>query len=208
MSKHLLQKNTRSLLLWLPLVLLASSLLFYVMLGWHTHHMQEKQLLLKQNNVWTAFTAQPNNFIKTVRGEYDIKEGTIDNSIAGNAPRDTVIYYQNLKQYLPFEVFTSVYSWNGKTYLLSTYVSSKEIHHLIIKVFVTEAVILLLLLLTVIVVNKRSSRFLWAPFFSTLQAIRKYDIIQNQNLSLPASTGTKEFDELNNAITSLIDNVN
>jgi len=208
MSKHLLQKNTRSLLLWLPLVLLASSLLFYVMLGWHTHHMQEKQLLLKQNNVWTAFTAQPNNFIKTVRGEYDIKEGTIDNSIAGNAPRDTVIYYQNLKQYLPFEVFTSVYSWSGKTYLLSTYVSSKEIHHLIIKVFVTEAVILLLLLLTVFIVNKRSSRSLWTPFFSTLQKVSQYEITRNQNIDLPPSTGTTEFDELNKVIASLIGNVN
>jgi signal transduction histidine kinase len=208
MSKQLLQKNTRSLLLWLPLVLLVGSLLFYVMLRWHTHHMQEKQLLLKQNNVWAAFTAQPNNFVKTVQGEYDIKEGTHTTNIIENGPRDTVIYYRNTKQLLPFEVLTSTYSWNGKTYLLSTYVSSKEIHHLIIKVFATEAVILLLLLLTVVIVNMKSSRSLWTPFFSTLEKVKQFDITRNQNIDLPPSTGTAEFDELNKVIASLIGNVN
>lgn len=208
MSKPLLQKNTRSLLLWLPLVLLAASLLFYLMLDWHTHHMQEKQLLLKQTNVWNTFTAQPNNFIRNVQGEYDIKEATPAAAIVKNEPRDTIIYYHPIKQFLPFEVLTSAYSWNGKTYLLSTYVSSKEIHHLVIKVFATEAVILLLLLLTVVIVNKRSSRSLWTPFFSTLQKVNHYDIIRNQNIDLPRTTGTTEFDELNKVITSLIRNVN
>ncbi|HNP24855.1 MAG TPA: HAMP domain-containing sensor histidine kinase [Panacibacter sp.] len=208
MSKALLQKNTRSLLLWLPLVLLAASLLFYLVLEWHTHHMQEKQLLLKQTNVWDAFTSQPTNFIRNVRGEYDIKEVIVAANIIENEPIDTNIYYQNIKQFLPFEVLTSAYSWNGKTYLLSTYVSSKEIHHLVIKVFATEAVILLLLLLTVVIVNKRNSRSLWTPFFSTLQNVNQYDITRNQNIDLPPSTGTTEFDELNKGITSLIGNIN
>jgi signal transduction histidine kinase len=208
MSKQLLQKSTRSLLLWLPLVLLVSSLLFYVMLRWHTHHMQEKQLLLKQNNVLAAFTAQPNNFVKTVQGEYDIKEGAHTTNIIENEPKDTVIYYRNTKQFLPFEVLTSTYSRNGKTYLLSTYVSSNEIYHLIIKVLATEAVILLLLLLTVVIVNMKSSRSLWTPFFSTLEKVKQFDITCNQSIDLPPSAGTAEFDELNKVIASLIRNVN
>jgi signal transduction histidine kinase len=170
--------------------------------------MQEKQLLLKQNNVWAAFTSQPANFIRNVQGEYDIKEGTLAEGIAENEPRDTIIYYRNTNESLPFEVLTTAYSWNGKTYLLSTYVSSKEIHHLVIKVFATEAVILLLLLLTIVIVNKRSSRSLWKPFFSTLQKVNQYDIAHNQNIELPLSTGTTEFNELNKVITSLIGNVN
>src|SRR5215213_2719326 len=128
MSKQLLQKNTRSLLLWLPVVLLVGSLFFYIMLQLHTHHMQEKQLQLKQHNVWTAFTSQSNDFIRNVQGEYDVKEGMAASNIK-NEPRDTSIYYQDKKEFLPFEVLTNYYSWNGKTYQLSTYVSSKEIHH-------------------------------------------------------------------------------
>jgi signal transduction histidine kinase len=207
MSKPLLQKNTRSLLLWLPVVLLAGSLFFYIMLQLHTHHMQEKQLQLKQNNVWTAFTSQPNGFIRNVQGEYDIKEGMEASNIESE-PGDTSIYYQDKKEFLPFEVLTNYYSWNGKTYQLSTYVSSKEIHHLIIKIFATEAIILLLLLLTVFIVNKRSSFSLWKPFFFSLEKVKQYDITRNQNIDLPPSTGTAEFDELNKVIASLIGNVN
>lgn len=207
MSKPLLQKNTGFLLLWLPVVLVVSSLFFYIMLQMHTHHMQEKQLQLKQNNVWTAFTAQPSFFQKSIQGEYDIKEG-VSLASATNNPRDTTMYIQPARQNLPFEVLTKNYFRNGKNYQVSTYVSSKEIHHLNIKVFATEAFILLLLLLTVIVVNKISSRSLWSPFFSTLEGVRKYDIVQNQNLHLSSSTGTTEFDELNKVIVSLINNVN
>lgn len=207
MSKPLLQKNIRFLLLWLPVVLVASCLLFYVMLQWHTHHMQEKLLQLKQSNVWAAFTAQSSAFPNSIQGEYYIKEGSSFGP-AENEPRDTTMYNERAKQNAPFEVLTTNYSWHGKNYQLSTYVSSKEIHHLILKIFATEAVILVLLLLTVIVVNKRSSRSLWSPFFSTLQVVKKYDIVQNQKLSLPSSTGTTEFDELNNVVASLINNVN
>lgn len=207
MSRRLLQKNTRSLLLWLPIVLVASSVLFYFMLQMHTHHMQEKQLLLKQNNVWAAFTTQSTSFPGSIPGEYNIEE-TLPTTAIDSEPRDTTLYNRNAKQDLPFQVMTKKYSRNGKSYLVSTYVSSKEIHHLVIKIFATEAVILLLLLLTVVIVNKRSSRSLWAPFFSTLKAVRSYDIIREQNLQLPSSTGTVEFDELNRAVTSLIDNVN
>ncbi len=207
MSKPLLQKNTRSLLIWLPLVLLVSSLLFYVVLQMHAHHMQENQLLLKQNNVWAAFITQPNNFVTKVQGEYDLKQA-VGQMKGKSEPRDTQIYFQNTRQTLPFEVITTYYLWNGNTYSLSTYVSSKEINHLIIKVFITEAIILLLLLLTVVIVNKKSSLSLWTPFLSTMQKIKQYDIAQNQSLGLPFITGTSEFDELNKEITYLINNVN
>jgi signal transduction histidine kinase len=207
MSRPLLQKNTRSLLVWLPVVLVASSFLFYIVLQMHAHHMQERQLQLKQSNVWAAFITKPSSFPRSIQGEYDIYEGASPMDV-GSEPRDTILYNQNVKQQLSFEVLTNEYSWNGKHYLLSTYVSSKEIHHLIIKVFVTEAIILLLLLLTVVIVNKKSSRSLWSPFFSTLQAVKKYDIVQNPSLPLPPASGTTEFDELNKVITSFVDNIN
>lgn len=207
MSKALLQKNTRSLLLWLPLVLLGCSLLFYAMLRMHARHMQEKQLLLKQSNIWTAFTARPESFARYVQGEYDIRE--VKNTPNINLEsRDTIIYFRRENQSLLFQVSSAYKSWNGKTYLLSVYVSSREIDHLIIKVFLTEAAILALLLLTVIIVNKRSSLKLWTPFFSTIQQVKQYDITQNANLSLPSSTGTTEFDELNKEVSFLIGKVN
>lgn len=208
MSKPLLQKNTRILLIWLPLVLLVCSLLFYIVLRMHAHHMQEKQLLLKQNNVWSAFIEGSGNVEKHITGEYDIVEGNADMAIKLDEPRDTLVYYANTKKTLRFEILTTNLQWNGRHYHITTYVSAREVSHLIIKVFITEAIILILLLFAIVFLNHKSSRLLWRPFFSSMKEIKEYDIIQNKSLDIPAKTGTTEFDELNKVLTNLINNVN
>lgn len=208
MSKSLLQKNTRFLLIWLPLVLLACSVLFYIVLDMHTHHMQEKQLLLKENNIWNAFIAGNRNIEKHITGEYDIVEGNAGLDIATGEPRDTILIYDNQNKKLPFKILTSNLQWGGQPYHITTYTSSTEVSHLIIKVFITEAVILMLLLAAIVVLNRISSGLLWRPFFSTMKEVREYDITHNKASNLPDQTGTKEFDELNKVLSNLINNVN
>jgi signal transduction histidine kinase len=208
MSKQLLQRNTRFLLIWLPVVLVACSLLFYILMRMQAHHMQEKQLLLKQRNVWNAFLVKSGNIGKNIPGEYDIVKGNINGDIESNEPRDTIIFNAERKKPLPFEVLTGRFSWNNTSYLVSTYVSSVEISHLIIKVFVAEAFILLLLLIVIIVLNRKSSGLLWKHFFTTMKKVNEYDITRNQSLQLAERTGTAEFDELNKTLTALINKVN
>jgi signal transduction histidine kinase len=205
---NLLQRNTRFLLKWLPIVLLACCILFYFLMRIQAHHMQEKQLFLKQLNVWNAFTARLGNMDKHIAGEYDIMEGEPSPRIELDEPRDTSIYYEDKKKSLPFQILTSKQNWNDKTYQITTYVSSTEISHLIIKVFITEVGILILLLLALVILNRRSSGFLWKPFFSTMKTINAYDITRSQRVQFPTQTGTSEFDELNKSITQLITNVN
>ena len=206
MSTPLLQKNTRFLLLWLPLVMVGCSLIFYYVLRGHAHHMQEKQLELKQSNVWRAFTTRPESFPLQILGEYDLTEHA---AVSHNPqPRDTQLYFVDKNQGLPFQVLSVPYFWKGRPYILSTYVSSREISHLIIKVFVTEAIIWVLLLVTIVIVNKRAAQTLWSPFFSSIRQLKEYDISRNPTLDLPPQTGTREFDQLNQVIGSLIGNVN
>ena len=208
MSKPLLQKNTRILLIWLPIVLLVCSFLFYIVLSGHAHHMQEKQLLLKQYNVWNTFTAKSGNIEKHITGEYDIVEGKADASIVKDEPEDTAIYYTNKQKVLPFKILTTNFKWEGRPYHVTTYVSSTEVSHLIIKVFITEAIILILLLIAIVALNRKSSGILWKPFFSTMKEIKEYDITRNRLVHMPVQTGTTEFDELNKVLTDLINNVN
>ena len=208
MSKRLLQRNTRFLLIWLPLVLLVCSIAFYIMLLKHTHHMQEKQLVLRQINIWNAFVAKAGNIDWHVPGEYDIIEGVASQNAKLNAPLDTAFYYADVQQMHPFKKLTGRLSFNGKNYLITTYVSSIEFYHLIIKVFITEACILALLLIAIVVLNRKSSGFLWKPFLSTVEKVNVYDVTRNQSLTLPAETGTTEFNELNKVISALIERVN
>ena len=208
MSSPLLQRNTRFLLKWLPVVLLACCILFYVLMRMQAHHMQAKQLYLKQLNIWNAFKAKSGNIDRHIAGEYDIVEGEPDPNFELDEPRDTTLYYADKKKSLPFEILTSKLEWNNKRYHVTTYVSSTEISHLIIKVFITEAGILILLLIAIVILNRKSSGFLWKPFFATMKKVKEYDITKNQSFNLPAQTGTVEFDELNKSLTQLVSNMN
>ncbi len=207
MSKPLLQRNTRYLLLWLPVVLLGCTLLFFVLMRMQAHHMQEEQLLLKQKNIWNAFKLKSGNIDNHINGEYDIIQSTSNRSIELNEPRDTVIYYPDKQKSLPFKILTSELNWNNKAYQVTTYVSSTEIKHLIIKVFLGEALLFVLLLVAIVILNRKSSRLLWKPFFSTMKKVNEYDITRNQSLVLQSKTGTTEFDELNTVITNLVNKV-
>jgi signal transduction histidine kinase len=97
---------------------------------------------------------------------------------------------------------------NGAPYHLTTYVSSKEITHLIIKVLLTEAFIFILLLGAIVIINRKSSGLLWRPFYATMKKVKEYDIVKNQSLQLTEQTGISEFDQLNQVITNLITGVN
>jgi signal transduction histidine kinase len=208
MNKPLLQRNTNVLLLWLPIVLLVSSGIFYIMLRKHAHHAEEKYLLLKQQNVWNTFISTSGNLEKQIIGEYSIKESGSTLSTPLNVLSDTVIFYPDKNKSLPFRVLTNRFEWQGHNYLLSTYISSAETSHLITKVFVSEAVILLLLLVTIIVLSRRSSNRLWGPFLSSIDAAENFDIVSNNNLKFPINTGTTEFDRLNVMLNKLIERVN
>jgi len=208
MSKSLLQRNTRYLLTWLPVVLLVCSVAFYVLLRMQAHHMQEKQLLLKQRNVWTAFVSKGGNIEKHIPGEYDIDRPGSNSFIKLDEPRDTSIYYADKQKSLPFQILTGAFTWNNKNYQVTTYVSSTEISHLIIKVFVAEFVILILLLIAIVFLNRKSSGFLWGPFLSSVNKLQQYDIKKNQEIELSKETGTTEFDQLNKTATGLIQHSN
>jgi signal transduction histidine kinase len=208
MSKTLEQKNTRYLLIWLPFVLLLGSLLFYIMLRMQAHHMQEKQLLLKQQNVWKVFMDEHASMPLYIPGEYSINTDTFVAKGLLDKPRDTTLYYPEIKENLGFEILTRQLEWSGKPYQLTTYVSSREISHLVIKVFATQAFIFLLLLTAIVIINRKSSRWLWKPFFATLKTVGRFDVIRGQSFEVPQQTGITEFNQLNGELTILVDKVN
>ncbi|HEV3411430.1 MAG TPA: HAMP domain-containing sensor histidine kinase [Puia sp.] len=208
MSKSLQQKNTRSLLTWLPLVMLVGSIGFYLVLRSHIYHLQEQQLELKQENTWNTLRSVPGGIPLHIKCEYDIEKGTPAPRQLIGRQRDTSIYYPSVGHWDAFAVLTEQYKLGDTTYQITTYFSSKEITHLLIKLSIAEAVIFLLLLGAIVIINRRTSRTLWTPFYDTMDAIRRYDIQRNKPLVLTGRTGVDEFDRLNLTLTSLIDDVN
>jgi signal transduction histidine kinase len=207
MSTSLQVRNTRSLLTWLPLVMLGGFLFLYGLMRTHVRHMQEEQLKVKQANVWSAFGAGPGNFTMRINGEYDIVK--VDHGMGDPVihPRDTILYAPSGKMGAVFAYLSRTYMLPGSAYRVTTYTSSEEFNHLLIKVFVAEVLIFLLLLSTIVLINRRVSRRLWAPFYETMGAMGKYDIRENEKLIFPAATGIGEFDRLNQTLGKVIDHV-
>jgi signal transduction histidine kinase len=193
MSQSLQQKNTRSLLIWLPLVMLAGSVFFYVILIGHIQHMKHQQLQLKQNNVWKAYSRDTLHVPVRLPGEYDI--------IHAAAQTDLEMDSANLTTMM------QTHQLAGQPYRLTTYISAIEYRHLLIKISIAEGFIFILLLVSIVIINLNKSRRLWTPFYSTMSAVRGYDIRQNKPLSLDNSTGIEEFDQLNKTLHDLIDHV-
>lgn len=193
MSQSLQQRNTRSLLTWLPLVMLAGSVFFYLMLIGHIRHMKHQQLQLKQNNFWNAYALDTVHVPKILTGEYNIAPGA--------TKQDAEADSANLAYML------QTHQLNGRSYTVATYISAKEYRHLLIKAGTAEAIIFIVLLFAIIIINRSTSRKLWTPFYSTMKAIRGYDIRHNKPFPVDATTGIEEFDQLNKTLRALIDNV-
>jgi signal transduction histidine kinase len=193
MSQPLQQKNTRYLLTWLPLVMLAGSVFFYLILMGHIRHMKQQQLLLKQTNVWKAYTSDTAGVPMQIAGEYQITPGGLPEALAEDSAN-----LAWMKQ---------TYRLAGKSYTITTYISAKEYRHLLIKVSIAEGIVFILLLIAIIIINRSESHRLWTPFYSTMNVIRGYDIRHNKPLPLDTSTGIREFDRLNKTLLDLIDDV-
>ncbi len=207
MNKTLQQKNTRYFLIWLPLVLLIGTTLFYFLMSTHAHHMEEEQLELTQENIWNMLATGRETLPFHITGEYDLEKGNPVQADLLHAQRDTSIYYPASKEWVPFKILTEQRLLKGQHYQLTTYISSREITHLVIKVFIADVFVFILLLAAIVIINRKSSGLLWKPFYATMKEVNEYDIIKNESFQLPTQTGIREFDQLNQVITTLIGNV-
>jgi signal transduction histidine kinase len=198
----LLQKNTSYLLKVLPLVLLACTILFFLLLQHQTLHLQNEQLLLKQQDVLQKFQSGALQGNQSIMGEFALREVRYPQADV-DEPADTSIYYPDRKQLVSFQMLRKTINQERKKYQLTVYVSSFEITHLKIAVLSGQVLIYLVLLYAIVLINRRLSGTLWKPFYKTMATLEQYDIHTQQIPVLETETGISEFDELNSAIEKL-----
>lgn len=204
MTMRLQQKHSRELLIRLSLAMLVGAILLYTVLLTHSSHMLHKQLMLSQQNVWYSFIHSNGQFTRAIGAEYRLDDGnSLKPSDVGKI-RDTILYDSALGAYRPFAALTREYSNRGASYGLTTFVSSTEVEHLVIKVTITEIVILLLFFISAVFINSRAAVAIWRPFSETLTRISEYDVTKNEVLALPEDTSIIEFNELNTTLNRLV----
>jgi signal transduction histidine kinase len=104
---------------------------------------------------------------------------------------------------VPHRVYHTHVMLNGKSYTLEVKESLVSTRGLITAIMGVQAIMLLLLIAGLVLINRALSHNVWDPFYAILERLKKYQIDQNQALTLPHSS-TAEFRDLSNAINQLV----
>ncbi len=102
-----------------------------------------------------------------------------------------------------FRALQSNIQANGKTYQLTTETNVEEADETLIAIAVDTIAFFALLLLGFLLLNRRISKQIWQPFYTTLDKLRDFDLNKNPALKLDSSD-IEEFAELNQELEKLV----
>ncbi len=120
--------------------------------------------------------------------------------------RDTAIFEGYAEKELPYRTYTFATSAGPEPMQITLKHVLLEIHELIWLLFVSTSLIILLLVTGVYLINRKIYQWAWRPFFENLARLKKYEVDQKEPIRIRSSK-ISEFEELNQVITSLIDQV-
>jgi signal transduction histidine kinase len=125
---------------------------------------------------------------------------------AGSRTFDTLtdedIYDSIAREHVPYRVLTSQFTAAGTPYLLRIRSSMLDSEDLIENIVYVQVILLLILLAGLLLINRRLSKRIWKPFYSTLERLRLYTVDKEESLVL-APTGVSEFQDLNRSLKEL-----
>ena len=205
MSKtKLLNKTTRSFLLYAIIILLASAPVFYYICQWLYVYETDEVLLFHKgafeqndNNLSQTDIANWNKYNRNVEIVGD--KGIIKDSIFGTMELDPVS-----KEMEPYRVLWGPVTINGQRY---TYIEKNNLvvmEGMVVSIAAMFLVIIAILLTGIIYISRASSSKIWQPFYDTLRKIQDFEIDKNRQPQF-APTDIEEFNSLNKSIEKLVE---
>ncbi len=205
MTKKLLQKISRSYLIFAVLTLIVVAPIFYFASEKLYVEDADEALLLRKNEflqfslselketdipVWNKF----NRDIK-IKEATQLKTNTIFYSY----------YYDTLSaENEPYRELNLPISIEGNSYTYSARINLVESEDLMKNIAVLFFIIISLLLIGLFIITKRLSLSLWKPFYETLQQIEQFEIDKTNQPKLK-ETRIEEFNRLNQSVQKLIE---
>ena len=205
MSKtKLLNKTTRSFLLYAIIILMASAPVFYYICQWLYIYETDEVLLFHKgafeqndNNLSQADIANWNKYNRNVEIVGD--KGIIRDSIFGTMEFDPVS-----KEMEPYRVLWGPVTINGQRY---TYIEKNNLvvmEGMVVSIAAMFLIIIAILLAGIIYISRASASKIWQPFYDTLRKIQDFEIDKNRQPQF-APTDIDEFDSLNKSIEKLVE---
>jgi signal transduction histidine kinase len=115
---------------------------------------------------------------------------------------DTLLYDSDEDEKVPFRQLKTKASISGKSYSIILRNTLIEKSDFLITIIITTVTVFLLLLLCMYFINRKLSRKLWSPFYSTLSELKAFSQ-ENTSFLLATETGIDEFEELRNTLNKL-----
>jgi signal transduction histidine kinase len=204
----LITKTTLLYLLITALVLSGSGLLLFLAAEnfiekqIHRYFSYREDRLLKRLDV-----PQPDlAFLNSFKSQRVVARPELQAPVIQNLERDTLMFNEMAGQIQPYRSRTFDKKVNGRVYRLSIFVSVQDYRLLLHAIIKTVSYIFLALLVLLLLLNYLSSRYLWRPFYHTLDQIKHYSINQREPLVLSPTT-TREFKELNLIFSQMISRI-
>lgn len=120
--------------------------------------------------------------------------------------RDTAIFEGYAEKELPYRTYTFATSSGPEPMRITLKQVMLEMNELIWLLFLGTTLIILLLVTGLYLINRKIYHWAWRPFFENLARLKKYEVDQKEPIHIRTSQ-ISEFEELNQVITSLIDQV-
>jgi signal transduction histidine kinase len=155
------------------------------------------QNLINSNGILSPLTLLPDSFFTVRVTPYHADSHQYS---------DTTMYDRVDNELKNCRISKSYYNHNKTTYLITILKPTLEEDELAEGLLSSLFLVVFFLLLSFLLVNWVLSKWIWKPFYNTLSILNKYELKNNEILTLNPSN-TKEFNELNDALLKMTDQI-
>lgn len=204
MTKKLLTKSTRSLLIFSILLLFVAAPAFYFIAA---------KLYIDETD--ETLTLQKEEFLTGILPHFKTREITAWNKYNRNVQiladigtrSDTLFtktYFDKLEnENEPYRELNAPIKIDGKIYTFQGKINLIEKEDMVLGIALLFVLVISLLLTGILLINKIASERLWAPFYNTLDQMQDFEIDKNKEPQF-ALTDIEEFSRLNKSLERLI----
>ena len=204
----LITKTTLLYLVMMGLVILGSGWVLYQIANTFLENQTRNYFTFRENRIRTNLSgpAPDLNFLNSFRSQKVLPVSALKIPVQKSLERDTLLLNDMSGDIEPFRARTFDEQIKGKVYRITIYVGMQQ--SVLLNKFIIQSAFYLFLALIVVLLllNYLASRYLWRPFYQTLEQIKNYSINQNQPLVLPPTT-TQEFKDLNRLFAQTISRI-
>jgi signal transduction histidine kinase len=205
---RLLTKTTLYFLLAMMALLGIAGFLIFEQLNKQINQRADKELLYEELQWVNYLEATTFNGSRFVLQTGELLIYPTDKPVT-EAPQLSTVYSNKLndKTQIPFRQLTDIVTINGTDYQIIIRKSQEQKLALVTSILTILLIVLVALLIATLIFNWIISKKLWQPFQTSLNKIRKIGLPQMSSIHFE-ETGTKEFNELNASLNTMVRKIN